>query len=153
MDKLTARQIIQREAECVSRQQCDRDCGKCDLVMDANDILAAYAHAMELLDTEERGELVKLPCKVGDTVYSPRKNGILEQLVDYICMEEGDIYIHVSFCCDCDCDGCPHNNWQTTHEDEHYCDGEYGNGIFVVNDFGKTVFLTREEAEVALKEG
>ena len=54
------KQIIETELECVKRQQCDRDCGKCDLVMDSDEIARAYDHAIELLDAEERGELVRV---------------------------------------------------------------------------------------------
>lgn len=188
MGEMTARQVIECERECVARQQCDRDCAKCDLVMEADDILTAYDHALDLLEVEEKtgmtpedaatigrfrehifsewsyarmaeiaqaerdGRLVVLPCKVGDMVYSSRKHDILEQTVDFVTVECDEIYISVSFYCDCDCDGCPHNNWQTTHEGEGYCDGEHGSGLFTPKDFGKTVFLTREEAEAALAE-
>lgn len=54
MGEMTARQVIERERECVARQQCDRDCAKCDLVMEADDILAAYDHALDLLEVEEK---------------------------------------------------------------------------------------------------
>ena len=36
--------------------------------------------------------------------------------------------------------------------DEYHCSGEYGDGSVSSKDFGKTVFLTREEAEKALQE-
>ena len=42
--------IIKTERECVARQQCDRDCGKCDLVLDSEDILAAYDRVIYLLE-------------------------------------------------------------------------------------------------------
>jgi hypothetical protein len=35
---------------------------------------------------------------------------------------------------------------------EETCQGEYGIHFFNFEDFGKTVFLTREDAEKALKE-
>ena len=64
-------EIIQTEKACVSRQQCGRDCGKCDLVMQANDILDAYAAAIDALQEKQRndelrqqGRLVELPCAV-----------------------------------------------------------------------------------------
>lgn len=133
---------------CSDTCQNGYNCSVCEHDSEALDKLGAYE------DAEDQGLLVRLPCKVGDTVYSQRKNGILEQTVDYISIEEGEIYINVSFCCDNDCTGCPHNNWQMTNEGEYYCDGEYGSGCFAVNDFGKTVFLTRVEAEAVLaKEG
>ena len=145
MKRLTEKHYAEKGYYMKCSETCEgSNCDTCDSMADIVDRLGEYE------DAEERGLLVRLPCKAGDTVYSPRKNGILEQLVDYICMEEDEISIHVSFCCDSDCDGCPHNDWQTTHEGEHYCDGDIGEGIFAANEFGKTVFLTREEAEAAL---
>ena len=43
-------EIIQKEKECVSRQQCDRKCEKCDLVMKAEDILDAYNYVLKRLE-------------------------------------------------------------------------------------------------------
>ena len=132
MDKLTARQIIQREAECVSRQQCDRDCGKCDLVMDANDILAAYSHAMELLEAEERGELVRLPCKPDATFYIQRKCD------DVPCQSSFDGALidgdgNITLCVD--------PFYETIH-----------GGIIKASDIGNTVFLNRNDVKAARDE-
>lgn len=41
--------VIQTERECVSRQQCDRDCAKCDLVMKDTEIISAYDMAISAL--------------------------------------------------------------------------------------------------------
>ena len=60
MERLTVKQVIQTERECVARQQCDRNCAKCDLIMDAKDILSAYDHVLELLDAEEQGLLARI---------------------------------------------------------------------------------------------
>ncbi len=57
----------------------------------------------------------------------------------------------VDFECDNSCDGCPFNSWSQSWEGEWECDGEYGDGSVKQSDFGKTVFLTREEAEAALE--
>lgn len=40
--------VMKTERECIARQQCDRDCGKCDL----SEILAVYD---EIIDLLERG--------------------------------------------------------------------------------------------------
>lgn len=40
--------VIETEHECVSRD-CDRDCGKCDLVMESDEILSAYDDVLYLL--------------------------------------------------------------------------------------------------------
>ena len=47
---------LQIERECVSRD-CDRDCGKCDLVQDRDWLLSVYDDALELL--KEQDELLK----------------------------------------------------------------------------------------------
>ena len=43
---------LQIERECVSRD-CDRDCGKCDLVQDRDWLLSVYDDAIELLKEQE----------------------------------------------------------------------------------------------------
>lgn len=79
----------------------------------------------EYEDLEEQNRLIKLPCAVGDKIYLP--NEYVGKVIDFeiieICIfKEEIIFIDDS-------------------ENEYF-----------INDFGKTVFLTREEAEAALKE-
>ena len=74
------------------------------------DRLADYEEA------EEQGLLVRLPCKVGDTVYR------LQYVDDW--EKPGFFTVGVA---------------ETTFS------------IYLLSEFGKTVFLTREEAEAALK--
>lgn len=83
-------------------------------------------HAVEKLaeyeDLEEQGKLLKPPCKVGDVTYSVRKSSeeIIVAVVERIEIDEG-------------------GNWViTSYEDSHRFE-----------DFGKTVFLVKEEAEAA----
>lgn len=90
------------------------------------------------------------PCKVGDVVYSPRENGVLEQNVISIEIEK-DPHVRVYFTCDYLCDGCPHKRTYQNQDGDGGCWGEYGESFFAFEDFGRTVFLTREEAEHALK--
>lgn len=98
---------------------------------------------------ECEGLLVRLPCKVGDTVYSPRKSDVLEQQVDYVSID-GAVNILVRFECDYECEKCPHCSPYTNYEaGDGGCNGEHGEGGFSVDDFGKTAFLTRQEAEAA----
>ena len=35
-------EAMKTERECVARQQCDRDCAKCELVMDQEDLVNAF---------------------------------------------------------------------------------------------------------------
>lgn len=68
-------------------------------------------------------------------------------------MDDETIEYLVNFECGYNCDGCPFNSWEReTVSDEYHCGGEYGDGSVSSKNFGKTVFLTREEAEKALAE-
>ena len=89
-------------------------------------------------DAEEQGLLLRLPCKVGDTIYV---NGILG-------VGEAEEYkvIRVDY----------HSNLATKRS-EFYIEAllvsNPENSIgFYDKEIGKTVFLTREEAEQKLKE-
>ena len=93
------------------------------------------------------------PCKVGDKLYAISENRIAECICDEINIHN-EVSICAEFQCDYDCKGCPFNAWkQDFHTGEYSCDGEYGTWFFSLKDFGKTVFLTKEEAEQALKGG
>lgn len=79
----------------------------------------------EYEDLEEQGMLLKLPCKVGDTVYC-----VIEDC-------KGDFYN-----CNNECDTCCNN-----------CKA-ISIGAFelnMLNSFNKDIFLTREEAEASLE--
>ena len=89
--------------------------------------------AMEKLadyeDAEEQGRLVKLPCKVGDTVYVPTRDFISELRIVHISISKNNTFFH----------------WMLN-------DGIYQNlDGFSVDKIGKTVFLTKAEAEAKLK--
>lgn len=81
-------------------------------------------------DAEEKGLLIKLPCKVGDTVYSVTRNFISKYTIFSIeKYKEGFFF-----------------NWNCE-------EGIYANiRGFTEFEIGKTVFLTKEEAEQKLKE-
>lgn len=79
----------------------------------------------ELAQADKDGQLVVLPCKVGDTVYFAAWFGTYPHIVKRVV------------------------------EPYFYTDDARGHGSsadFSLRDFGKTVFLTREEAEKALEE-
>lgn len=86
---------------------------------------------------DEQGRLIKLPCKVGDVVYTYcGEFGILEYEVDSIVIDK-----HITYQCSAYSEpigDCPSE-----------CLDEIEPGI---SDFGKTVFLTESEAEEKLKE-
>ena len=85
------------------------------------------------------------PCKVGDTVYIKNRPLIISFL--HI---ENEVYDVVQFDCD-DCGDCPFYEDDVSFEGEHDCK-TMGYIQFTEKDIGKTVFLTKEEAEKALKE-
>lgn len=112
----------------------------------ANCVLPQYAaalekamEALELAQADKEGRVVVLPCKVGDTVYRLRR------------------------LCNCDsaepCDDCKKKQLEIV--EEKVAEFSFLRGAIRVvtrselyihlNKFGKTVFLTREEAEAALK--
>ena len=82
-------------------------------------------------DAEEQGLLLRLPCKVGDTVYKPNPitlNEIVEIKIESIFITESKINI----------------SGRTTKMKYSFCCSP--------SDIGKTVFLTQAEAEQKLKE-
>lgn len=94
----------------------------------------------------ENGVIVP-PCKVGDTVYI--KNRPL--IISFLHIEENNISFVIQFDCG-NCDTCPFYEDDVSFEGEHDCK-TMGYIEFTEEDIGKTVFLTREEAEQKLKGG
>lgn len=93
------------------------------------------------------------PCKVGDTVWVISESRVKEAEIDEILRRRNDTKIFVAFECDEeDCDSCPFNAWRQSYCGEWDCDNAYGSAELAEEDFGKTVFLSREEAEKALAE-
>ena len=131
----------------------DRRNGGCNERVDDECVRIERLHSCQIAQIAdhllENGVIVP-PCKVGDVVYSPRENGILEQNVISIEIEK-DPHVRVYFTCDYLCDGCPHEQTYQNQAGDGGCYGEYGESLFAFEDFGKTVFLTREEAERTLK--
>lgn len=104
----------------------------------------------KMADSLLESGVVALPCKVGDTLYC--KDGKQCEVMDF-CIGKNDGAAQVNFECNYDCENCAFNSWHTEFCGENSCDGEWGLALIAFSDIGKTVFLTREEAEAALKEG
>lgn len=98
--------------------------------------------AEHLLDN---GVIVPL-CSVGDTVYIKNK----PVNVSFIHIDNKDVTYCVEFDC-VDCYACPFYEDVVSWEGEHDC-ATNGYLEFTADDIGKTVFLTREDAEKILKE-
>ena len=89
-------------------------------------------------DLEEQGLLVKLPCKVGDTIWDN----------DFGYPEPYEIKAYSYGYCD---------SYVESYAEEEimiYYENSIGSitGAFPMSEIGKTVFLTREEAETKLEE-
>lgn len=89
-----------------------------------------YCSIEELADHLLANGVIVLPCKVGDTVWFirplDRKKEITETVIEKMVLKGKGVYMKLS------------------------CNAMYETSC---NSIGKTVFLTREEAEAALKEG
>ena len=138
----------ERLIEIIGRKQ---DCGKKTIGLQThavfNNNLADYLLA--------NGVIVP-PCKVGDAVYVISKSRVKEAKVDevhrYSHYKGFGMRIFVVFDCDDDCEGCPFEAWSQSYCGEWDCGNAYGCAELAEDDFGKTVFLSREDAEKALKE-
>lgn len=94
------------------------------------DPIGAIAYLRELAQAEKDGRLVMLPCRVGDVVYEANKQGFISTYKV--------ISIHLSA--------------YSTRIVWELLDGVYSNlNGFEASTLGKTVFLTREDAEAALE--
>ncbi len=81
-------------------------------------------HIQDLIEAEEQGLLLKLPCKVGDKIYVIEDGYMYDFKIDNIDVrkENGEYIFCLAFM------------------------------DFKANDFGKIVFLSEEEAKAKLKE-
>ena len=102
--------------------------------------LAAYE------DTEEQGLLVRLPCKVGDTLYEI-------DLPEYGVIVCKVLYVDCYFGPFAHAPGGKIVSATSVGVEVVEGHGKGSSYAFEKGDFGKTVFLTRVEAEAALKGG
>lgn len=85
---------------------------------------------------EEQGMLVRLPCKAGDTVYT------LSYMYD--CKNDYDCKVFQKWKCE--------ENIPCEYEKKEYYVKKSQFCLSMLESLGRTVFLTREEAEKALEE-
>ena len=111
-----------KEGECLFCKNCIEH-SNCEA--ECNAINICIKKLAEYETAEEEGRLVVLPCKVGDTVYFPNKYA--EIIIPFTIVE---------FC---------------MFKDEYAIIDDSDNE-YKIEDFGKAVFLTHEEAEKALEE-
>lgn len=121
-------ELLQKRSCFYNKSKCNSRCSNCDYVtIDDNDIGKLADHILA-------NSGIVLPCKVGDTVYFIIDDEETEE-GKYISKQQiNDVSTKVIFVSD-----------SLTEEN---C------GIFIpFSDFGKTAFLSEEEAERALKGG
>lgn len=114
------------EEQCIAENQC----GLRELLLKWKEFFDDIAALYDYLKAEEQGLLLRLPCRVGDTVYviNKRDNLITEEKVRDV-----------------------------QYRGESYQKGKrffmnIGASIFFEDEFGKLVFFDREEAKSALAE-
>lgn len=84
----------------------------------------------ELVQADREGKCVLLPCKVGDKLYKISENGVKEVVVQSIVFMLSHTVNHLTV---------------------HVANERGAMTEIETKDFGKTVFLTLEEAEAALE--
>lgn len=142
-------------ADCVDRLESDYF-----EILEGVKKIGTIDRLREICEAERDGRLVVLPCKVGDTVYA------IADCADILKDCDDDYYtgtgaITCPFEKDCDFEECDDANRRIfeTYVRSIYKDKDEPVNIFLdkivdrqfyPSDFGKTVFLTREEAEAEL---
>lgn len=124
----------------------------------------AIIRLAEYEDAEEQGLLLRLPCKVGDTVYAITGCENISMICDNHYFT-GTGAVECPFESQCEIEDCENEHIVVVETrvigfsvDE---DGRREPGAslrflmrdYPLSDFGKAVFFTREEAERAIKEG
>ena len=148
MDRLTLENAINRSRKLAERHRWNSENTKLETSDEnANEVYKntciqyanqeeQYAEWFEELksykDLEEQGLLVRLPCKVGDIVYVPTRNFVSELRITLVSVDTNDMAMYFS--------------WLLNSGIYPNLDGFSGYKL------GKTVFLTREEAEKKLEE-
>lgn len=109
--------------------------GESDVWVKQHDYISAARKLCDYEDLEEQGLLVRLPCKVGDTVY--RVNAGAKQPIIPMTVSE------IHFLC--------YKNERAVRFDAIGKE-DMGESCYRLEDIGRIVFLTREEAEKKLEE-
>jgi hypothetical protein len=104
---------------------CEPDCEEID---------AVYRKLKDYEDLEEQGRLIKLPCKVGDVVYFAHHDRVISSEV-----------LSAKYHAEAENHGVFIRERLTIDVEGVYAEIDFG-------DIGKTVFLTKSEAEEKLKE-
>lgn len=126
MERLTRKELYDGRI-CYEKCQytnCKDRCSDCEIPEEALRKLKLYE------DQEENGELLNIPCKIGDVLYVKMQSGRYAEaeVRDYI------YFISCGFCV-----------VVTSTK------GEFNKQNIPFSEFGRTIFKTQEEAEATLK--
>lgn len=123
---------------CGMESYCTKGCHEAGGCTKGCDVLKMYRRLAEYEDLEEQGKLLKLPCKIGDTIYvipsranygintvnrHKENNRVYEQIVDHITFYKSGYLLST-------------------------CEGH---ASVIEESYKETWFLTKEEAETALR--
>lgn len=127
-----AKEVANKEKSKLLKVEEEYICSEC---AKEHEQLAEWLEELkEYKELEEQGLLLKMPCKVGDTVWEVQKIRKRIQPYEIISVNQGRM-------------GYLYFNWELK---DGY--GYYGNlKGFGTSDFNKTIFLTKEAAENELK--
>lgn len=127
MERLTLDETLKLVNKAAAQMELD-NCKECS---ENYKQIAEYLEELKSYkEAEEQGLLVRLPCKVGDTVYVPTRNFVSELRIIMISVDMHGTYFR----------------WMLNSGIYPNLDG------FSRSKLGKAVFLTREEAEKMLEE-
>ena len=114
-----------------------------DVYVKQHDYVTASEKLAEYEDLEEQGLLLRLPCKVGDCIYrvnTGAKEPIIKMRV--LAVNYKQFYKDITVI----------RKDRTVIRIYAINDIDMGESCYLLEDFGKTVFLTQAEAEAKLKE-
>ena len=109
------------------KQLSDRWMFYCGLLAGMNASVEDLKHIQDLIDAEEQGLLLRLPCKVGDVVYK-----FVKKIGKKGHWEEDKYFV---------------DEW----EENIILARKFNLYMLASGDFGKTIFLTEQEAQTALE--
>ena len=132
MERLTEKQSSGFDLKSMNGEWCNKYCEQ-QRVQTCNEcgIYQAIQKLAEYEDLEEQGLLLRLSCKIGDTIWyvdNDDDDYPIKLEIDTISIDDNK------------------NIWYYANDDVY---GKFG---FIDSDFGKTAFLTKLEAEQKLKE-
>ena len=146
MERLTLEEAIKYIKEVARKNRINKEKNTIIIpnsFISSNDCADKYGQVAKWLEElksykelEEQGLLVRLPCKVGNTVYTVSYR--------YECTLNYDCKVFQKWKCE--------DNIPCEYEKKEYFVKKSQFFLTMLNSLGKTVFLTREEAEKALEE-